>query len=307
MNTFALSDEQRQHYFREGYVVVERLFDPADLALVDRTIEQMTDAAIASGDYAKILELEPEPVDGKRVCRRIYNPFEQHEAFQKLATDARMLDRIESLIGHDINLQHSKLNMKPARVGSVVEWHQDLAYFPHTNDSLVTCLVYLDDATEHNGCLQVLPRHHTHYFSHAGPDGLFAGMITEEVADGRFGRPVSLAAPAGSVIFMHAITPHASLPNRSDKPRRTLIYEYRASDSFPIYFQHLNVAGMPKHRQLRGKPSLHARVAGPPPLMTPRSQTSVSLYELQAKSRGVMSAATTAETTTARPTAGMMS
>ena len=170
----------------------------------------------------------------------------------------------------------------------MVEWHQDLAYFPHTNDGLVTTLIYLDDATEENGCLQVLPRHHTHYFSHAGPDGIFAGMITEEIADGRFGRPVSLAAPAGSVIFMHAITPHASLPNCSSKARRTLIYEYRASDSFPIFFPHMNVAMQPKHRQLRGKPALHARFGGPAPLMTPRGEMSMSLYELQAKARGAV-------------------
>jgi phytanoyl-CoA hydroxylase len=288
MTRFELSDEQKEHYFREGYLVVERLFDASDLATVDRTIRDMTDSAIASGDYSKIMELEPEPVDGQRVCRRIYNPFEQHDAFRSLATDPRMLDRIESLIGPNINLQHSKLNMKPAKVGSVVEWHQDLAYFPHTNDSLVTMLVYLDDATEQNGCLQVLPRHHTHFFSHAGPDGLFAGMITEEIADGRFGRPVSLAAPAGSAIFMHCITPHASLPNRSDKSRRTLIYEYRASDSFAIFYPQMNVAMQPKHRQLRGKPAKYARLAGPPPLLTPRSEVSTSLYSLQEKSKAAM-------------------
>jgi phytanoyl-CoA hydroxylase len=289
MKGFHLTDEQKQHYFREGYLVVERLFDKNDLKRVDQTIEEMTEAAIASGEYSKVMEFEPETVDGKRVCRRIYNPFEQHEAFQNLGSDIRMLDRVESLIGPDINLQHSKLNMKPAKVGSVVEWHQDLAYFPHTNDGLVTTLVYLDDATEQNGCLQVLPRHHTHYFSHAGPDGLFAGMITEDITDGRFGRPVALPAPAGSVIFMHPIAPHASLPNRSENPRRTLIYEYRASDSFAIFFQHINVASQPKHRQLRGKPALYARLAGPPPLMTPRSAVSTSLYELQAKSRNAMS------------------
>jgi phytanoyl-CoA hydroxylase len=289
MNKFALTDQQKEHYFREGYLVVEHLFNADDLARVARTIDEMTETAIASGDYSKILELEPEPVEGKQVCRRIYNPFEQHQAFRDLATDPRVLDRIESLIGPDINLQHSKLNMKPAKVGSVVEWHQDMAYFPHTNDSLVTTLVYLDDATERNGCLQVLPRHHTHFFSHAGPDGIFAGMITEEVADGRFGRPVSLAAPAGSVIFMHAITPHASLPNRSDKPRRTLIYEYRASDSFAIFYPHMNVGMQPKHCQLRGKPSLYARFGGPPPLMTPRGEMSTSLYSLQEKARAAIS------------------
>ena len=56
--------------------------------------------------------------------------------------------------------------MKPSRVGSAVEWHQDLAYFPHTNPDLVNTLIYLDDATEENGCLQVLPRQHDRFFDH---------------------------------------------------------------------------------------------------------------------------------------------
>src|SRR5882672_3732962 len=231
----SLSDEQIDQYRNEGFVVVERLFNADDLARVDATIRQMTEQALAGGDFSKVLELEPEPVDGKRVPRRIFNPYDQHETFRALANDPRLLDKIESLIGGDFNLQHSKLNMKPAKVGSAVEWHQDMAYFPHTNDDLVTTLIYLDDATEENGCLQVLPRHQTHFFDHSGPDGTFAGMITETIADGRFGKPVSLTGGPGSVIFMHCLTPHSSLPNRSNRGRRTLIYEYRAADSYPIY------------------------------------------------------------------------
>ena len=196
-NEHSLSDEQIDQYRNEGFIVIERLFDASDLARVDAAIRQLTDVALRGGDFSKILELEPEPVDEQRVPRRIFNPYDQHDNFRELAHDPRLLDKVESLINGNFNLQHSKLNMKPARVGSAVEWHQDLAYFPHTNDDLVTTLVYLDDATEENGCLQVLPRHHTHYFEHAGPDGKFAGMITEDLSD--FGKPRSLPAPAGSV------------------------------------------------------------------------------------------------------------
>src|SRR5262245_21201593 len=109
-----------------------------------------------------------------------------------------------------------------------------MAYFPHTNDDLVTTFIYLDDATEENGCLQVLPWHHTHFFDHSGLDGCFAGMITETLVD--FGKPRSLLASAGSAIFMHCIMSYSSLPNRSSRARRTLIYEYRANDVFPIYY-----------------------------------------------------------------------
>ena len=276
-----LSPDQVDRYRTEGYVVVESLFASDTIEQVDFTIRSMTDDALASGDFDQIMELEPDPVDGHRIPRRIYNPFQQHETFRRMATDDRILDRIESLVGPNIQLQHSKLNMKPARVGSIVEWHQDLAYFPHTNDDLVTLLIYLDEATEENGCLQVMPRHHTHWFDHRLSDGSFSGMITEKIDDGRFGPPTALTAPAGSVIFMHPMTPHSSLPNHSEKPRRTLIFEYRAADSFPIYVRGYVEKFEGLMRQLRGKPSRFARFGGPPPMIPAMPEGTRSLYELQ--------------------------
>jgi phytanoyl-CoA hydroxylase len=268
------------HYKTEGYVVVPRLFNAADIASVGQTLKEMTRAAMAGGDYSRILEVEPEPVNGEYVPRRIYDPYEQHETFRKLATDARILDRIESLIGENFALQLSKLNMKPAKVGSIVDWHQDLTYFPHTNDDVVTTLIYLDDATQENGCLQVLPRHHHHYFNHNDAEGNFAGLIKENLDDGRFGKPIPLAAPAGSVIFMHCLTPHSSLPNKSPHPRRTLIYEYRAADSFPIYYGPNVVKSEARVHHLRGQPASTARFGGPPPII-PRVTEMKSLYEMQ--------------------------
>ena len=284
MLQFPLSESEIAHYRTEGFVVVESLFKADDLRRVDATIRAMVDRALSGEDMSHVLELEPEPVDGQRVPRRVYNPYDQHETFRNLANDPRLLDRIESLVGPDFNLQHSKLNMKPAKVGSVVDWHQDLAYFPHTNDDLVTTLVYLDDATEENGCLQVLPRHHHHYFNHATPDGKFSGMITENLDGNRFGRPVSLAAPAGSAIFMHCITPHSSLPNRSTRPRRTLIFEYRANDAFPIWYGPMTSKAEVNFRPVRGKPARFARFGGPPPLV-PMVDEYASLYELQARTK----------------------
>ena len=297
MAKFSLTDAQVAHYRTEGYVVVPSVFGPDDLGRVDATVRELVEQALSSeaGDMKKVLELEPEPVDGRRVPRRIYDPYDVHETFRALATDDRVLDRIESLIGPDFNLQHSKLNMKPAKVGSVVEWHQDLAYFPHTNDDLVTTLVYLDDATIENGCLQVLPRHHSHFFDHAGKDGYFAGMITENLSDGRFGRPQPLPAPAGSIIFMHCILPHSSLPNRSPRPRRTMIFEYRANDSFPIYYGEGTHAEEQKLRPIRGAPARFARHGGPAPYIPCFSARFNSLYELQRHTKAKEDVATLAK------------
>ena len=88
-------------------------------------------------------------------------------------------------------------------------------------------------------------------------------MIEETIANGQFGQPVALTAPAGSVIFIHWITPHSSLPNVSDKLRRKLIFEYRAEDAFPIYFGDY-VYEMERYiYHLRGEPSQISRFGGP--------------------------------------------
>ena len=164
MKPHGLNDEQLAQYREEGFVVVPGLFGREDLRAAEAAIDELTERAVNDpANLAKVLELEPEPVDGRRIPRRLYNPFLAHEGFRSIATHEKLLSCIEDLVGPHIDIQHSKLNMKPAHVGSVVEWHQDLPFFPHTNDDLVTTLVYLDDATTENGCLQVMPRMHGRY------------------------------------------------------------------------------------------------------------------------------------------------
>ena len=91
--------------------------------------------------------------------------------------------------------QANSLPLKPPHVVPQKRTHQDSPYWPIEPMDLCSCWFTLDDATEENGCLQEMPRHHSHYFDHRLPDGTFAGMITETVDDGRFGpaRPLPAA------------------------------------------------------------------------------------------------------------------
>lgn len=282
MKRHGLTDEQLRQYREEGFVVVPGLFDGEDLRATEEAIAELTERAVHDpANYAKVLELEPEPVAGKRVPRRIYNPFLAHEGFRSIATHEKLLSCIEDLVGPHIDVQHSKLNMKPARVGSVVEWHQDLPFFPHTNDDLVTTLVYLDEATKENGCLEVVPRMHGSYLDHIDEDGYFTGIISQELDAER----VPLEGEAGSVIFMHPLTPHGSLPNLSAKGRRTLIFEYRAPDSFPIYFGELTHRNEQTAVHVQGEQPRVARVGGPTPVLPLLRDSISSIYDLQERSK----------------------
>ncbi|MCH2130170.1 MAG: phytanoyl-CoA dioxygenase family protein [Pirellulaceae bacterium] len=279
----SLTKDQVGDYRQNGYIVLDSFFDELTIQEVDQVIEQITHDAVTSGNTAGVMELEPQSDGDVPRPRRILEPFQQHECFRRLVTSDKLLDSVASLLGPNLVLHISKLNFKPARVGSVVEWHQDLAYYPHTNDDLVTVLVYFDDATEENGCLRVMPRQHDHYFDHHLQDGRFAGMITEDIEDGRFGSAVPLAAPSGSVIMMHPMTPHSSLPNRSDNSRRTLIVSFRASDAVPLFYNDRVVKAEKTACLVRGKPAKFARFGGPAPMLPQfeDSQDFKSLYTLQ--------------------------
>ena len=44
--------------------------------------------------------------------------------------------------------------------GSEIGWHQDWAFYPHTNDDLITVGIYLDDCFEKNGPLKIIKNSH---------------------------------------------------------------------------------------------------------------------------------------------------
>ena len=65
--------------------------------------------------------------------------------------------------------------MKMPGGGRQVEWHTDWGHYPHTNDDLLAVGVPLDDSTEENGCLMVIPGSHKWTATNHHEDGFFVG------------------------------------------------------------------------------------------------------------------------------------
>jgi hypothetical protein len=84
---------------------------------------------------------------------------------------------------------------------------------------------------------------------------------------------------------MHPLTPHGSLPNTSPKPRRTLIFEFRASDAFPIYFGEMTYRNEQAAVHIQGDQPRTARFGGPTPVMPLLRRAITSIYDLQEKSK----------------------
>ena len=71
-----------------------------------------------------------------------------------------LLNVLQILIGNNVRFRNSKLNIKAAKGGSEVDWHQDWAFYPHTNSDLLAVGIMLDDIDEDNAPLMVVPQSH---------------------------------------------------------------------------------------------------------------------------------------------------
>lgn len=277
-----LTPQQVEEFFSQGYTVCPRFLGADEVdALLAETARVTAGQTLAEHD-AERMEMEPNQAPQGTAVRRLYEPCSHYDVFRQLSEKAPLLDAIEQLFGPDLLFHYSKLNMKPAAVGSVVEWHQDLSYYPLTNTDSLAVLFYLDDTIAENGALQLLPGRHRDPLLGHSLQGFFQGRMVDEID---FSAAQLATGPSGTAIFMHGMTPHASAPNTSSHPRRTLILSYRAADAFPIYCGPMTPKNETFVRLVRGQWATAARFDREAfPIPQYKEQTA-SLYELQAKSR----------------------
>ena len=278
-----LNDVQLEEFGRNGYTVYHDFLSCVSVKLFLDEIAKITKGSTLANHDRDRMEMEPDQSNKGTAVRRLYEPCSYYGIFRELSEDSQLLDCVEQLIGSNLLFHYSKLNMKPPAIGSIVEWHQDLSYYPLTNTDSLAILFYLDDTSEENGALQLIPGcHRDPLLSHKGDQDFFQGRLTERHD---IDRSELATGSAGTAIFMHGMTPHASAPNVSSRPRRTLILSYRAADAVPLYCGSMTVKGERFVRLVRGELASEARFDGDSfPIPLYREDTA-SLYELQAQSR----------------------
>jgi ectoine hydroxylase-related dioxygenase (phytanoyl-CoA dioxygenase family) len=219
--------EQRAYYEEEGYLVFPQLLDSVELGNLRTALAEVlhdADGLTETNDKFSITRTD----DGGFSVRRIFDPIARHAAFRDLVLSPKILDIVENLIGPNIQLHHTKLNLKPPSSREArFEWHQDYPFFPHTNFDLLAVMIYLDDATEENGCLCVVPgSHYRGLVPHCpGKSETRKALHIPDDLRGPDYTPVPIRR--GSVLFLHRRTMHASLPNRSDGVRWSFDLRYQ--------------------------------------------------------------------------------
>lgn len=230
-------------YERDGFVAVPDVLSAAE---VDRLRAACDDPALLPGRRA---------IGG---AGHQFNVASLNSAFYDLPAIGAILDCVEAVIGPDIQVQHVKLATKPLESGQgEVAWHQDFAFLPHSNTSLVAAFVYLDDATVENGCMSFVPGSHqlgplSHYDEERGE---FTSSCQESARALALADPVALPVAAGGISLHHSLVLHSSYPNVSGRPRRGAVVQYRAADAAQLGGPVFDDTG----RQVRGTFAEHIR------------------------------------------------
>src|SRR3954453_4403816 len=219
VSTPSTAAEQRAFYEDQGYLVFPDLLSPTELAeLRSALAEVLAEAEGLTETNAKFSIIHT--ADGRSFVRRIFSPIAHHQNFLDLISNPKILDIVENLIGPNIQLHHTKLNLKPPSSHDArFEWHQDYPFFPHTNLELLAAMVYLDNSTEENGCPTIIPGSHKdgprqHRFAR---DGAFSSKLEDTGAVEDPSRWLSVPVPAGGVELHHCNMLHSSKANRGAK------------------------------------------------------------------------------------------
>jgi len=278
-----LTQAQKDEYDRVGAIVVPDVLSPAEVAELRAVTDGFVERARAITAHDAVYDLEDSHTPAQPRVRRIKAPHLHHPAYAALVRHPGILAVLQDLWGPDIRFDTAKLNLKSAGFGAAVEWHQDWAFYPHTNDDLAAVGVMMDDMELENGPLLIIPGSHRLpvVYDHHGDDGRFCGAMDPAKREVDFAAAVPLTGRAGSITVHHVRAVHGSAPNTSNRDRRLLLFQFRAADAWPLL-------GFPEGMEaydrlmVAGTPGLTPRLtAVPVKLPLPPAEKQGSIYENQ--------------------------
>jgi ectoine hydroxylase-related dioxygenase (phytanoyl-CoA dioxygenase family) len=216
-----VTDDQKQQFKDEGYMILESIVPPEHLKLMQDNCQGMIDA-IDADMTAKGVDRIGINARGKRYFAA-YAYKKSPELGQFVFSDL-MADICRATIGDNAYLFWDQYVVKGADKDSSFSWHQDSGYVHLNCPMYLTCWVTLDDVTLENGTVFLLP------YSEAGIRSVVKHLVDPRTNDlvGYFGKNpgIPVVLPAGSIALFSSYVFHRSGPNLTDKLRRVYLPQY---------------------------------------------------------------------------------
>jgi ectoine hydroxylase len=190
---------------RDGFLTVESLLTPDEVEHYRAELDRLSSDPVMRADERTIIER------GSQEVRSIFEIHRISEVFARLVADPRVVGRARQILGSDVYVHQSRLNVKPAFSGNGFYWHSDFETW-HAEDGMpgmraVSISIALTENHAHNGGLMIMPGSHKTYVSCVGETP--ADHYRESLREQEIGTPdqdslTALAEPRGIELFTGA-------------------------------------------------------------------------------------------------------
>ncbi|MFJ4323878.1 ectoine hydroxylase [Streptomyces tricolor] len=230
-------------YDRDGCLHVEALLSAEQTAACLAETARLT-ADPALRDSGRVV---PEP-DGDGI-RSVFEVHALSDTFRAIVHSARLAGIARQILGSDVYVHQTRVNLKPAFDGSGFGWHSDFETW-HSEDGMpapraLSLSVALTDNAPYNGPLMIIPGAHRTFVPSAGetpPDYHRTSLRGKNLPAGPADRTAVAAlarelgirqftGPAGSAVAFDSNSLHASAPNVSPFPRTNLFVVYNSVEN----------------------------------------------------------------------------
>lgn len=216
-----LTKEQMEEFDRKGFIFLGKILDDSLLADLQNRFDRLfAEKAGTTGQGLRNLAAKSDAAPDQKVATKrmlqIMQMWKFDLVYKELLYNPNLLDRVESLIGPNIQLFHDQSFYKPAHDGGIVSWHQDNGYWQCTPSNLVSIWMALDRATVENGCLFMLPGSYKRRFDHR-KSGTAPILLEVDINEKEL---EAICLEPGHAVMHHCMTVHGSYENKSDRDRR---------------------------------------------------------------------------------------
>ncbi|MEM9359845.1 MAG: phytanoyl-CoA dioxygenase family protein [Pseudomonadota bacterium] len=233
-NPKVVSQTQREQYFQDGFLTIPNAIPTEWIERLKKLSEQFLDSSRRFSASDNVFDIGPNHSPETPHVRRLKALVDRHPDFWAFASDSPLTDVASDLLGPDVKFHSSKLNYKWPGGGEIVKWHQDISSWPHTNYSLVTLGVHLDDVGHDEGPLTCVPgSHNGDLFVQRDEDYRWTGSISEDdLAGAGLDNASDMQGGPGTVIAIHCRTIHGSRANLTKRVRALPLFVFASADAF---------------------------------------------------------------------------
>ena len=203
-----LTAAEIEHYNREGFVQPFEVYDAGEIARIRAYLDRLMADMGEAGAYG-------------------INCYQARLAgLWDIATEPRILDLVEDIVGPDIVCWATAVLSKAPGDPKRVPWHQDASFWALSPARTVTVWLAIDDADAENSAMRFIPRSHDKGALETGASEGASVFHKETAAAESLGEPFVNALRAGECSLHADMLVHGSLPNASDRRRCGLTLRY---------------------------------------------------------------------------------